>query len=258
VRFALVALLSCAACRFEFDAHTSDGSVRDTAVIDSARDAYYDAVMASHPVAYWRLGDIGEVAKDELAAHDAMLTGGIDEARPGALTGNPNTAIAFDGNDGQGRTVGGISFPNQQPFTIEIWVAEPDAAKYWHYLTCETRATGMPQQGYALLQTGGGVMFERIASPAYYDQTGTATIQVNTWTQVAGVYDGATVTLYVDGTARQSAPATETADPFDSPVFLGAQSEGAFFAGTLDEAAIYDHVLTPADLLKHYEIATGP
>jgi hypothetical protein len=258
VRFVLVALLSCAACRFEFDARPSDGAVtRDGPVIDSARDAYYDLVMSDHPISYWRLGDTAEVAKDELASHDALFSGGIAEGQGGALATSPNTATAFDGTDAEAQTTKSISFPNVQPFTLEIWVDETAPDTYWHFLTCEPRVLGMPQAGYALLQAGTGVMFERIPNPGQYDQTGTTLIQANTWTHLAGVYDGTMITLYVDGVAHQTAPAPELANGFESPVFIGAHSEGAYFSGLLDEAAIYDHVLTQQELLKHFTVAIG-
>jgi hypothetical protein len=257
VRFALAWLLFAACGRVDFDARSTDGSVHDTAVADSARDAYYDAVIADHPVAYWRLGDSAEVAKDELGAHDALFAGGITHGRPGALHASPNLATAFDGTDGEAQTTTGIQFTVQAPFTLEVWVEESDNATYWHFITCEPRVSGMPQQGYALLQSGGGVMFERIPNPGQYDQTNTTIIPTGTWTQLAGVYDGTSVNLYVDGVLHQTTPAPELAEPFTSPVFLGAQIEGAFFAGTLDEAAIYDHALTQQELLNHYTIATG-
>ena len=258
MRFAFAALLSCAACRFEFDARAVDGSVaHDTAVIDSARDAYYDLVMSDHPVAYWRLGDTAEVAKDELAGHDAVFSGGITEGQGGALAASPNTATAFNGTDGEAQTTKGISFPAMQPFTLEVWVNETMPDTYWHFVTCEPRVLGMPQAGYALLQAGSGVMFERIPNPGQYDQTGTTLIEINTWTHLAGVFDGTTVTLYVDGVAHQTAPAPEPANDFESPVFLGAHIEGAYFAGVLDEAAIYDHALAQPELLKHFTVATG-
>lgn len=257
VRFALAWLLFAACGRVDFDARSGDGSVHDTAIADSARDAYYDLVMADHPVAYWRLGDSAEVAKDELAAHDALFSGGISEGQSGALVASSNRATAFLGVDGEAQTTHAISFPNQQPFTVEIWVSEAMNATYEHYLTCEPRVLGMPQAGYALLQSGGGVMFERIPNPGQYDQTGTTPIQTGTWTHVAGVYDGTTVILYIDGEAHQTAPAPEAADDFESPVFLGAHVEGAYFSGLLDEAAIYDHALTQQELLKHYTVAIG-
>jgi hypothetical protein len=260
VRFALVAWMLLAACRFEFDARTTDGSVgHDTgAVVDSARDAYFDLVMSDAPIAYWRLGDHAEVARDELAAHDALFSGGITEGKSGALAVSPNTATAFLGVDGEAQTTKGISFPNQQPFTIEVWVNETSAATYWHFLTCEPRVSGMPQQGYALLQAGSGVMFERIPNPGQYDQTGTALVTPGTWTHLAGVYDGTNAILYVNGIARQMVAAPEPAQDFESPVFLGAHIEGAYLNGTLDEAAIYDHALTQSQLLKHVRVAQTP
>jgi hypothetical protein len=256
VRYAIGLVTMFAACRIDFDPHASTDAPRPK--IDASPDRYRAAVMADHPVAYWRLGDTGTVARDELAAHDATYSGGVTVGQLGAIVGTPNTAAAFAAPaDGQAITATGIPFADQSPFTLELWVNETDNASYWHFLTSEPRVQGMPQAGYALLQTGTGVLFERIADPATFEQTAPSPIVAHAWTHLAGVYDGAHVTLYVDGVVVRSAEASHLATGFERPIFLGAHAEGAWMDGALDEVAIYDSALPAARLLAHYTIGTG-
>ena len=188
-----------------------------------------------------------------------MFSGGITDGQPGALAASPNRATTFNGMDnGEAQTTKGISFVDHATVhASRSGSTKPRTDTYWHFLTCEPRVLGMPQAGYALLQTSTGVMFERIPNPGQYDQTGTTLIPAGTWAHIAGVYDGtrsrSTSTASRTRPRRRPSPRSD----FESPVFLGAHSEGAYFSGSLDEAAVYDHALSQQQLLKHYTVATG-
>jgi hypothetical protein len=245
----LAVLLVITACRVNFDnvAPTDAPSV----------SAYATAVLADHPVAYWRLGDSGSIARDELGMHDGNYNAGVTTGVAGALVDDPDHAADFDGVTGEVTTTTGISFPGTAPFTLEIWVNEATGPFYRHYLTCEPRGGNKPLQGYALFENGSGAQFERIATPTAFDQTNVAAFANNRWTYVVGVYTGTSVELYVDGMLPDSQPAPDVADDYAAPILIGANSDGALFTGTLDEAAIYDSALSPARIAAHYAIAGG-
>ena len=133
-------LLFITACRVNFD---DVGRPVDA----SSLSTYEQAVLADHPVAYWRLGDTGSIARDELGMHGGNYHSGVTTGVAGALVDDPNHAAAFDGVAGEVTTTTGISFPGLAPFTLEVWVYETDGPTYRHYLTCEPRIAGMPQQG---------------------------------------------------------------------------------------------------------------
>jgi Concanavalin A-like lectin/glucanases superfamily len=63
--------------------------------------AYRAAVMAKNPIAYWRLGESsGPNALDETQnGHDGIYIGNPTFGQPGAIQGDSNTAVQFNGSN---------------------------------------------------------------------------------------------------------------------------------------------------------------
>jgi hypothetical protein len=80
----------------------------------------------------------------------------------------------------------------------------------------------------------------------YIDSNGA--ISFNEWHHGAVTYDGTTLTLYLDGIAIDSAPAT--INPSDSPLRIGIDdnSQTFFFNGLMDELLVYDRALTLGEI----------
>ena len=189
--------------------------------------------------------------------HDGNFSSGVTTGVAGALVHDPDRATSFDGIVGEATTTTGISFPNRSPFTLEVWVNETSSSTYWHFLTCEPRIGGAPQAGYALFQGGSGVQLERVARPGVSDASMPIPIAANEWTHVVGVYSGDTIAVYINGAQQYIAAAANVAEDFSTPIMLGANSDGAFVVGVLDEAAIYDSALSPQQIATHDAIARG-
>jgi hypothetical protein len=76
-----------------------------------------------------------------------------------------------------------------------------------------------------------------------------ADLPTGVWTHIAGTYDGAAVSVFVNGALAASAPRTGAIPTTTLPVRIGADSSGKNrFAGLLDEVVLYDRALTPAEL----------
>ncbi|HEX7700179.1 MAG TPA: hypothetical protein VF403_05645 [Kofleriaceae bacterium] len=101
-------LLLVTACRLNFD---DVGRSVDAPSLSS----YEQAVIADHPIAYWRLDDTGTIAHDELGMHDGNFSSGVTTGVAGALVDDPDRATSFDGIVGEATTTTGISFPNSSP-----------------------------------------------------------------------------------------------------------------------------------------------
>jgi chitodextrinase len=81
------------------------------------------------------------------------------------------------------------------------------------------------------------------------DVAGSSALAANTWSYLAGTYDGATLRLYVNGTqvasqARTGAIATST-----NPLTIGGDPIfGQWFSGLIDEVRVYNAALTASQI----------
>lgn len=74
-----------------------------------------------------------------------------------------------------------------------------------------------------------------------------------TWTHVALVRDGETVQVFLNGKQEISGNAGETTI---DQMWLGGRSDGRFnWEGRLDEAAVFDRALTPAEVAQLSKIS---
>lgn len=83
----------------------------------------------------------------------------------------------------------------------------------------------------------------------------------NTWTHLAGTYDGTQAILYVGGEMVATAPLTGTFPADTTPLILGGNANGTtpvvseFFPGRIDEIALYNRAL---DAQEIRQLASAP
>src|SRR5207247_808665 len=94
-----------------------------------------------------------------------------------------------------------------------------------------------------------------------WNVVGGADVQPETWAHLVGTYDGTNKLFYVNGVLVGANQSVFT--PNGARVLrLGASAtESAlgdfFFLGDIDEAAVYDKVLSPARIVAHFSAGTG-
>jgi hypothetical protein len=208
----------------------------------------YPGLVASTPglLGYWRLGESsGTTATDLTGAHDGTYQGGYTLGVAGALTGDTNTAAAFNG------TTGYVELPalgSSSDWTIEGWTDLAGSATGNNALFA---GFGGPR----LLVTPDGYYADDYTNAtAAGKMHGATASNIGTWAYWALVRNGSTLTVYRDGVELASSslagegPTTLTGD-------IGAESNGAYhLAGAVDEVAVYDTALPAATLLEHYVV----
>ena len=83
---------------------TAAGPERTITVTPPSGSAYRSAILTTQSLlGYWRLGEAtGNVASSETGTNDGTYSAqGVTLAQPGALSGDPDTAAAFDGLAGE-------------------------------------------------------------------------------------------------------------------------------------------------------------
>lgn len=219
---------------------------------------YRAAVLGDHPISYWRLGEQPGtmVAADELNHHPGHY-GGPPTLGVAHSVGDADTAIDLDGLQTQpfGQFVhvsdnGHLAFPGRAPFTLEAWVRP----RGFNGVTRRIFSKESVDGGYLLGIQRGGIVFARYT---YGNQWSTLLtgIDAHRWSHVMATYDGTAMQIYVDGVLSASRPSYLSLPPERSDLSIGAkQSRWRFYAGGLDELAIYGRALSNARALAHSRI----
>lgn len=234
----------------------------DALTPDQPITTYRELVLSDHPAGYWRLGDSGASAQDETGGPPGTYVGTCTHAVAGAVAQDPDPATRFDGASCYVALADAFNFPGNSPFSVEAWVSL-QSANWGHVFTRQMRTTSGngPIDGFALLESPTGVYFERTVATG-----NVASIQqvlaTGQFYYVVGVYDGNAVQLYVDGAPiglPTSAAAVMPTFSIGALIGVGAPSLFAYVNGTIDEVAIYDHVLSPAEIAEHHDFGVnGP
>jgi len=235
---------------------------------------YRSAILADEPIAYWRLGEsAGSSAADETTAHHGAYKPSAAEAwtggalgDPGALAFDTNTAAAFDGSSGFVEIAHHADFNRAVPAVValEAWVRFDNTADFTslnYIITKRSSGAGNLSWWLAAGDVAGSPRFIlNGAGTLTTALNGNTAIAKQRWYHIAGVINGTTGYLYVDGALDTAGALSAIADT-TQPVVLGARSDGAGGAafhlkGRIDEAAIYP-ALDAARIATHYRIGVG-
>ncbi len=189
------------------------------------------------PIAYYRLGDAtGDPMKDSGPGGRDGIYKNDQESGPVGISGDGDHARRFFGAGGYGY-VNDIAAPRFQS-TLEAWV-NPDDHR-------DQSVLGHGDAGEIYIE-GGLFKFRHMGTTVAAD-TGPAP---GRFTQVVAVWDGVTISLYVDGELRGQTEATKRPSSI-STFYVGYGEIKPWFKGSIDEVAYYDRALTPGRVLEHF------
>jgi hypothetical protein len=204
-----------------------------TYTVKSFRDIY----NTDSPVAYYRLGDAtGDPMRDS-GPHGRNGTYKNDQdSGPVGISGDGDHARKFFGAGGYG-FVSSIPAPKYQS-TLEAWV-NPDDLR-------DASIVGHGDAGEIYLKNG--LFVFRHMGTEVSSHTGPTP---GVFTQVVGVWDGVTISIYVNGELHGQVEATKRPSS-SSTFYVGFGEIRPWFKGSLDEVAYYDKALTPNRVLEHF------
>jgi hypothetical protein len=224
-------------------------------------------VRFDNPSAFWRLGEAGgATAVDSVGGHDGTYMGGLTYGVGGALPGDRDTAVEFDGSSGYVAVPFSAALNPQGPFTVEAWVRPnsiPDSAA----TPCPISSAQFNgnRSGWQIRERDTGWQFvlythnsSTVANDGLANTSHGGVPSTNSWTHLVGVYDGSSTYLYVNGIAFSSSVSGYAANYDDgvnaaAPFTIGARSSlNNNFSGRVDEAAFYNRALSPVEVSSHY------
>jgi hypothetical protein len=168
--------------------------------------------------------------------------------------GNAENAYSFDGE--VYIKIATDDF-KQQPFSVGVWVKATDIDYESAIIGYEN---GVGYYGWLLWTTQDGKARYQLQSatggPIAIADTDTV-ITDNTWHFIVATDDSTTLRIYVDGKLENSSSSTTTLWASTMYAYFGAgrpehELAGNWFNGTIDDARLYNHALSEAEVQKLY------
>ena len=214
--------------------------------------SYEQTILAALPVGYWRLGEpSGTDAADEMGTHDGVYTASPTLGVTGALAGNADTAITLPSGAYVSVADNDDAFDfGATAFSLECWVKRATIS-----LNAAIFARGLGSF-YLRFNTSNQIELVREAQAVLGASTGTLT-DTTDWHHVAMTRTAGGVTeFYLDGIDIGGFSGGSIVNVALTELRIGQNVTGGAqpLLGSIDEAAIYSYVLTPAQVASHFAI----
>ena len=230
-------------------------------------DNYGKAVYNDNPANYWRLDETGGASTAADSTDNSTTgnySGGVTQGASGAL-GATGHAVTFDGSTGNVASSNQIGGPST--YALELWFnsTSTSGGKLIGFGNAQTGNSGnydkhvyMTNDGRLIFGVYNGG-FDMITTPTAYND--------GQWHYVVAMQGPSGMAMYVDDHLIGSNGVTgnQTYSGYwrvggDNLGFWPNQPASNYFAGTIDEVAVYDAPLTPTQIDAHYTASgrSGP
>lgn len=170
----------------------------------------------------------------------------------GTLTNGPTYSSAnggslvFDGVDDYGPIgTSGFSFGSSAG-TLSGWAKATTANAGIGYWIISYGSAGVSQSRFI------GIYNQTYYFGGYINDITASGVQLNTWFNMVGVYDGTNASMYING-VLVSGPTAKTWNTVSSNAQIGRQTNGSeYWNGNISQASIYNRALTAAEISQNY------
>jgi glucose/arabinose dehydrogenase len=233
---------------------TTDGCVASgrLSVLSAGAD-YRAQVLGDGPVGYWRLGETGGTsAADETGANPGTYQAGPTLGVGGALASNSNTAASFNGSNQYVDVPSSASLNLTSAVTVEAWAKPAVMPGVGNTGTLAMKATDPPYSYWLQVTDNDRAKFGVGVGGVNRPISAGGVVAPGSWYHLVGTYDGTTERLYVNGALVASQPLTGALGTVAGNFRIGTTRSSEWFNGAIDEVAVYNKALTPAQVQAHY------
>ncbi|MES9506992.1 LamG domain-containing protein [Streptomyces sp. NPDC000609] len=244
--------------------NTSAKSPAVSATVASAAAKYPAKVLADGASLYWRYDDTATFAADTGSKRDNGFTRNAPtrQLTPAAVAG-PSTAIGFNGSNQY--VYSNKRHPQPATFSMETWIRTTTAkgGKIIGFGSL-TMQNSTQYDKHVYMRDDGRLVFgvksgslRTITTPAAYNN--------GAWHHVVATQGSGGMALYVDGTLRASTTLYTGNEKYDGYWRVGGDNlkgwpdrpTSDFFAGQIDETAVYPTALSSTQVSAHYALRTA-
>ncbi|MHA7304970.1 PKD domain-containing protein [Arthrobacter sp. TMN-49] len=221
-------------------------------------DAYGKAVYDGDPLLYWRVGEAtGTTAADSgPSSHPGSYSIGVTKGAAGALSGQSNTAVTFNGITGLLSSNDQFSSPTT--FSEELWfkTTTTSGGKLIGFGNARTLLSSTYDR-HVYMETNGRLTFGTYTGVQNV-ATSTSSYNNGQWHHMVATQGANGMKLYVDGALVASNPQT-AAQNYNGYWRVGSDTTWGpqpYFAGTIDEVAVYPTAISANAVANHYALGT--
>lgn len=229
-------------------------------------EAYVDEALSDVPTGYWRLGEAalsGPAADASGNGLNGTYGTFLVPGRPGALVGDTDTAVTFNGIDGVSMGDAATLDFGTDDFSVAAWVKTSvngeraivgkvdQSAQAANWVITVTDDTGQVGKIRAKI-------FDGVTTTLAYGPN--VRVDDGAWHNVGVVFDrDFGVSVYVDGVERVT-PGISIGSVSNAGAFaIGQATTYSAFQGDVDEVAVYGgQVLDPTALSTYYDAGATP
>ncbi|MFJ6463413.1 LamG-like jellyroll fold domain-containing protein [Streptomyces sp. NPDC091387] len=245
--------------------NTSAKSPAVSATVAAKAESYPARVLSDGASLYWRYdeGTSTFAADTSAGLENGFLRNAPSYLQTPAAVSGPSTAIGFNGSTQYAYS--NRSHAQTTRFTVETWIRTTTTrgGKIIGFGTKTMEVSGQYDKHVYMLNNGrltfgthngGG---RTVSTPAAYND--------GAWHHVVATQGSGGMALYVDGQLRASNPLYTTNESYTGYWRVGGDNLATwpnrptsdFFAGQIDETAVYPTALTAAQVSAHYALRTG-
>lgn len=187
---------------------------------------------------------------------------GVTYSQTGALVGDSNKSVRFDGSNDYITYGNNVSLSGN--FSMEVWI-KPAVAYTSGFPTFLSKENyNSPVSGWSFYlegrSTANGKMrpvFMRASNYSQYRVYGNG-IDPNVWTYLVATYDGSTLRMYQNGTLVWDTPSPGSIFTSSYSTLMGAATNASstsysdWYNGWVDEWAVYNVALSAQTISEHY------
>lgn len=208
-------------------------------------------------VAWWSAEDI---ANDRVGTNNGVLQTGATFA-----SGKVGQAFSFNGTGASVLVQDAPALRFTNAMTIEAWIYPKVVGGTPREIVSKWFGGGGNQLSYTTAIETSGQAYFLVSSDGRTANLGvdhmvlytTDAVPTEEWSHFAATYDGAWLSIYLNGMLQNKVSWTQGIFPGAAPLVIGATDNGSLFDGLIDEPALYNRALTASDILEIYSAGSA-
>ena len=226
-----------------------------------ATDTYAKAVLKDGPQSYWRLGESSGTNMADYTGLDPMTaTGNVTRSASGAIPGDGSATFGGSSNDSAAT---GTLQEGPWWFSVEGWfkTTTNKGGRIVGFSGSQTGASAANQYDRQIYMSTNGQLNFGVRQSSNRIVTSGPTYNDGSWHHVVGAVGDDGMNLYVDGVRVAQRTDAHTAGSYSGYWRIGGDTlsgwtnrpSSDYFAGNIDDVAVYQQALTGNQARAHFE-----